>query len=259
MAKKQKRMSKQELREAGAVEEVLSGWWIHLERHWKMLVAGCFGLLIAGGATSFYDQQVTSQGGEVSDAMETALYPLNAPVGDPDPSAPDYAKAFERFADADAARAASVERIQTFLGTHGDAKVAPAARALHASLMADNAAAITDLESASATEGAFQTTALMNLGRRQSAAGDAAKAAATYQKVADSSTGAIKALALMALGDLQNPLVSAPGDAAKAREHYQQAKDALGPKPAVSADDVFASFSEPYLYSELDNKLALLD
>ena len=63
----------------------------------------------------------------------------------------------------------------------------------------------------------------------------------------------------MAMGDLVNPLVAKPGDAAKAREHYEAAKKALGPKPAVSADDVFASFSEPYLYSELDNKLALLD
>ena len=63
----------------------------------------------------------------------------------------------------------------------------------------------------------------------------------------------------MSLGDLVNPLVSAKGDAAKARGHYEEAKKALGPKPPVAADDVFASFSEPYLYSELDNKLALLD
>lgn len=252
-------MSKQELREADAVEEVLTGWWIHLERYWKMLVAGCIGLLIAGGASSLYNTQAVTQDSAVSDAMETALYPLSAPIGDADPSAPEYAKAFERFADTDAARAAGTERIGTFLGAHSDAKVAPAVRALQGSLMADDTAAIAELESAAGTEGAFQATAMMNLGRRQSAAGQGDKAAATYQKLAESSTGAIRALALMAMGDLQNPLVNAPGDATKAREHYTKAKEALGPKPAVSADDVFASFSEPYLYSELDNKLALLD
>jgi hypothetical protein len=259
VAKKQKRMTRQELREPDAVGQVLSGWWVQLERYWKMMVAGCFGLLIAGAATSLYNGQAVSQDSEVADAMEAALYPLNAPVGDADPTAPDYAKAFERFDDTSSARAAGIERIGLFLEAHGDSEVAPAARILRASLMTDDGAAITELEGAASGEGALQATTLMNLARQQSAAGQGDKAAMNYQKLADSSTGAIRALALMAMGDLQNPLVNAAGDAGKAREHYQKAKEALGPKPSVGADDVFASFSEPYLYSELDNKLALLD
>ena len=250
-------MSKQELREPDAVEQALAGWWVHLERYWKILVAGSFGLLIAGGATTLYNEQVHNQGSEVSDAMEAALYPLNAPVGEPDPSAPDYAKAFERFQDSDAAKNAGVERIQNFLSAHPDAKSAPAVRLLQAALVSEGA--IGELETGAQQADAFQATTLMNLGRRQSAEGKTSEAAATYQKLADSSKGAIRALAFMALGDMQNPLVNASGDSAKAREHYTKAKEALGPKPAVDADDVFASFSEPYLYSELDNKLALLD
>lgn len=136
--------------------------------------------------------------------------------------------------------------------------MAGSARILHASIGGGEGAAGV-LEAAAAESGPFQVTALMALGGQQAASGDVSKASATYQRVADSTNGATKALALMALGDLVNPLVVSPGDAGKAREHYAKAKEALGAKPAVSADDVFASFSEPYLYSELDNKLALLD
>ena len=259
MAKKQKRMTRKELREPDAVQQALSGWWVHLERYWKMLVAGTFGLLIAGGATSLYNEQVSSNEGKVADAIEAALYPLNAPLGDPDPSAPEYAKAFERFQDADAAKAAGVDRLQVFLSENSDAALTPSVKVLRAALVSDSAAALPDLEAGAAADGALQATSLMNLGRVQIAAGKRGEAQATYAKLAENSAGAIKALALMTLGDLHNPLVNDKGDAAKAREHYTKAKEALGPKPAADADDVFASFSEPYLYSELDNKLALLD
>ncbi len=259
MAKKQKRMTRKELREPDAVEQVLSGWWVHLERYWKVVIAGTFGLLIAGGATSVYNSQVVSQEGEVADAMAAALYPLNAPLGDPDPSAPEYAKDFERFQDAEAAKAAGVERIQTFLTENADAALVPSIRVLKAAISSDPNAALTELEAGVAEGHTMRATSLMNLGRVQIAAGKRDEAAATYAKIAESSNGAIKALALMTLGDLQNPLVNDKGDAAKAREHYTKAKEALGPKPQADADDVFASFSEPYLYSELDNKLALLD
>ena len=99
----------------------------------------------------------------------------------------------------------------------------------------------------------------MALARRQAAAGDAATAAQTYQRLVDASHGATRAFAFMAMGDLVNPLITSPGDTAQARDYYTKAKKALGPKVKAADDDVFASFSEPYLYSELDNKLALLD
>lgn len=261
MAKKQKRMSRQELKQPDKVEQVLSGWWGRLEQYWKILAAGCVGILIAGAATSAYKEQANSQQADVANALEVALYPLTAPTGEQDPSAPDYAKVFERFADPAAARGAGVERMAAFLSTHGESDMAAGTRILHASLLAEDAAAITTLDAAvnDPSQAHFHATALMALGRRHAAAGDETKAVATYQRLADSSQGATRALAHMAMGDLSNPLVKAPGDAAKAREHYTKAQEALGTRPPVSPDDVFASFSEPYLYSELDNKLALLD
>jgi len=258
VAKKQKRMTRQELREPDKVEQVLSGWWVHLEEYWKMLVAGCVGLLIAGGASSLYTDQASSVNAEVADAFDAAVYPITAPTGEEPADAPDYAKVFERFADPAAARAAGVERIQTFLAAHDDSEAAGALRVLHASMSADGAAAL-DGAANNPEIADLHATALMALGRQQAAGGDAAKAAETYQRLADSSEGATRALAWMAMGDLVNPLVATPGDAAKAREHYTKAKESLGAKPPVAPDDVFASFSEPYLYSELDNKLALLD
>jgi len=261
VAKKQKRMTRQELKQPDKVEVVLSGWWVRLEQYWKILAAGCVGILIAGAATSMFKDQSNARQAGVDDAFEAALYPLTAPTGDEDPSAPDYAKVFERFADPTAARAAGVDRIQAFLSAHPESDTAGATRILHASIQADDAAAIAALDSAAndPSQSRLQATALMALGRRHAAAGDAARAVETYQRLADSTKGATRALALMAMGDLSNPLVSAPGDAAKARDHYTKAREALGARPPIAADDVFASFSEPYLYSELDNKLALLD
>jgi len=261
VAKKQKRMTRQELREPDKVEQVLSKWWVRLEQYWKMLVAGCLGILVAGAATSVYKEQAKASSAEVANAVAEAVYPLTAPVGEADPNAPDYAKAFERFPDAAAARAAGDGRLSAFLSAHGQADIAGAVGILQASISDDPTAAMGTLEAAAndPKQTPFQPTALMALGRRQAAAGDVAKATQTYQALAEKTSGATRALALMAIGDLSNPLVTSPGDAAKARESYMKAREALGPKPAVSVDDVFASFSEPYLYSELDNKLALLD
>ncbi len=144
---------------------------------------------------------------------------------------------------------------------HGDAQVAGAARVLKASLDAGDAGSTDVLKAATddADLAPFSATALMALGRRLVAAGQADKAAEAYQRVADMSQGAARAMALAAMGDLVNPLVAAPGDPTKARELYTAAKAALGPKPPSAPGDVFAALQQPYLYSELDNKLALLD
>ena len=56
--------------------------------------------------------------------------------------------------------------------------------------------------------------------------------------------------------DLSNPLINAPGNPAEARQRYEEAKSVLGPAPAD--DNPLLATTAPYLYAELDEKLALL-
>ena len=66
-------------------------------------------------------------------------------------------------------------------------------------------------------------------------------------------------MAWMAVGDLQNPLaLTSGGDSGLARKAYEQATQALGPRAAAAPGDLYASLSAPYLYAELDARLALL-
>ena len=62
----------------------------------------------------------------------------------------------------------------------------------------------------------------------------------------------------MAMGDMQNPLSAADGDLTKARAAYEEASKALGVRPETPPGDIYAALSEPYLYAEIENRLALL-
>lgn len=264
MAKKQKRMSREELRKPDALQEALAPWWDKLEQHWKMLVVGCLAILLAGVASSAYKRASATSAADGADAFTAAVAPVTAPTGEDDSTTPESAlpiKPVERYADEAAARAEARTRLDAYIAEEESGAHVDAARLLRAGLEVEDAGArLTALQALSGNEdlAALQPSIQMGIADALLATGDRGAATAKYQEVADATTGMAKALALMAKGDASNPLAGG-SDAAAAKTAYAAAKAALGPRPTVDAGDVFAAFGEPYIYAELDNKLALLD
>ena len=52
MAKKSKRMTREELRQPDEVQMALKGMWDWIEAHWRTLAAGGVALLVAGAVTA---------------------------------------------------------------------------------------------------------------------------------------------------------------------------------------------------------------
>ena len=261
MAKKQKRMSRKELRQPDQVQVALSGWWDRLEQHWRLLVAGGLALLVAGIGSSVYKRSAVADAQSRAEMLRSALDPLTAPLGEIEADAPDYVKSIERFDDRAAARAAALERLNT-VSADANESVTGIKTLLTGVLTpaddANGAAALKDA-AADAALAPLHTGIQFALAQRQAGAGDLDAAMETYKALASQSTGMTKAMALMAQGDLKNPLVVDGGDGAQAKTLYESAQAALGPRPKTDPNDIFATLSEPYIYGALERKLALLD
>ncbi|MEZ4266257.1 MAG: tetratricopeptide repeat protein [Myxococcota bacterium] len=262
MAKQPKRMSRKELKRPDEVEVALKGMWGFIERHWRVMVGVAVALLVIGAATSIFGRMQKSDKETQAAALQKALVPLASPIGEEAPAAQKIAGQ-EVFPTADAARKASSERLAAFISEHPDAVKSSGIALLQASLGADGATAdpaalqkwIADNEKSS-----LASVARFQLGQSQERAGQKAEALASYRAVADASQGIVKAMALMAIGDLHNPMAGGSGDPSAAREAYTAARDALGPRPKADPDDILAlSLGQPYIFAELQTKLALLE
>jgi hypothetical protein len=254
-------MSRKELRQPDQVQVALAGWWDRLEQHWRLLAAGALALLVAGVGSSVYKRSAAADLQSRAEVLRNAMEPLTAPTGEMEADAPDYVKSIERFDDRAAARSAALERLNA-VNTDGDASVQPIANLLRGVLTpTDDANGSTALADASSSDALapLHTSIQFALAQRQAGSGDTAAAAKTYEALAAQSTGVTKAMALMAQGDLHNPLVVEGGDGAKAKSLYEGAQEALGPRPPIDPSDIFATLSEPYIYGALERKLALLN
>jgi hypothetical protein len=263
VAKKLKRMTKEELRQPDEVQIKLQGLWNWIEAYWRYMVYGAGGLMVAGGIGSVMAGQAQGVAHAEADALAAAVAPLSAPIGDAPPGGnvdPDE----KRYETRAAALEATQKALVAFAQAHPDALSKSALSALAPAVEAqagDAKAAAVELATwVSANPGsALQASALHALAEARAGSGDTSGALEAYRQLAGQSNGAIKALAFMAMGDLQNPLSAKGGDATKARTAYQEASKALGPRPQTAPGDIYAALSEPYLFAEIENRLALLE
>lgn len=265
MAKKPKRMTRKELREPDEVQVALKGLWDWLERHWRLLAGAGLAVLAVGAATTVMGSMAEDASFEQADALRDALAPLTAPVGDPPPGAAAQADGnVTRYPDRAAAVSTAIERLDGYVASQPDAPGVNVAKILPSTLRAtgsDPAAAAQEIAAWLAANPGhlLEQSAMHALAEAHARAGSRSEALAAYQDLANRSSGLIRAIALMAVGDLQNPLAHPDGDHAKALTAYKEAQAALGPRPPRDAADIFAALSEPYIYAEMDSRLALLE
>lgn len=258
MAKRPKRMSKKELQQPDEVQVALKGLWDGLEKYWRYLVAGAAALVVLGGIGTLVASLQESSRQETADELSKALAPLASPIGEPPADPAALPAGTETFESIEAARKAASERLAAFLAEHEGGDVAKAATFLRSAL---DPAGVAALEGFLAEEPdhVLAPAGWMAIAEAKAKAGERDAALATYRKVADAATGTLKAMALLAAGDLQNPLAVEGGNAAEAKKAYEEAKAALLPRPEASPGDLLgAAFGEPYAYAEIGKRLALL-
>jgi predicted negative regulator of RcsB-dependent stress response len=263
VAKKQKRMSLKELKSPDEIDVKLQEFWQRLMRHRKVLLAGCAAILVLGAGTSLFSSMSEEASDAQAQALTTALAPLTAPVGaDAEANIPENSRVdVETYADNAAAVAEAAKRLDAYSQEFNDSEVGDLYRAMVALAAGDGAKATSGLETwlAAHPDTSLKMPLTDALARAKAVDGDVDGASAAYQTIADSSNGMAKALALMAIGDLNNPLAVANGDVAKARTSYEQALALMGGGSEADSDDPLAAYSKSYLEADLTAKLALLD
>ncbi len=265
MAKIKKRMSKKELQAPDQVEVALNKTWDNLVTYRKWIIGGIAVFVVGGVSWAILHNMRASAKAEAALAVRDAMAPLTAFVDAPaegaDAPEPKPIRGLQVFPSEAAATTEAAKRLDAFLAAHPDMDAAQVVSLTRAEVwlrQGDAARAAKDLQAwlAQHAESPLVPAALQALAQAQLAAGKRDEARKTLTDLAAKTTGPAKALALTTLGDLDNPLVAPGGDAAKARASYEEAQKALGPKP--QGDNPFVAMSAPYLYQELDNKLALL-
>ena len=255
-------MSKQELRAPDEVQVKLQGLWTWIENYWRHLAVSAGVLMVGGAVATVMDNSSQADVYSDADALSEALAPLSAPIGDA-PAGVEADPDEKRYETRVEALAAANTAIDAYVAARPNSKAHGALSALAPAV----AAQAGDPKGAAEKLGAWvtanpnsslQASALHALAEARAASGDTAGALEAYRTLALQSEGFMKALAFMAMGDLQNPLSSKDGDATKARTSYEEASKALGPRPKTPPGDIYAALTEPYLYAEIENRLALL-
>ncbi|MEC9072306.1 MAG: hypothetical protein VX938_08015 [Myxococcota bacterium] len=260
MAKKQKRMTLEELRRPDDIQVALKGLWDWIENNWRLMVGVGVVMVVGGGASTVMGDMAREDSHKIADQVTQAMKPLTAPVGDAPAAAPATDVDEERFQDRAAALTEAQTRLATFATDNPGHEGAAALELLSISLSQGDDTGDKLRQWLGANDSSnLGETALHALAEAQHRAGDVAAAIATYTQLAERSRGGLKAMAWMAIGDLQNPMaLPKGGDSAMARKAYEQATKALGPRAVAAPGDLYASLSAPYLYAELDARLALL-
>ena len=271
MAKKKRRMSKEELRAPDAFEKQAEAAWKKIEPHRAKIGVALGVVLVAGIGWSIYSGIQAGEMEERSGELATALHPLTAAIWDPEvdgkeqpdgttPTKPP-GETFKTEADA---HKAAVERIGKYLSEHSNAPGVNAAKLGAAGLkIGDDAkAGAADLEGWISANSDNRTTSLVQLlaGRAQSAAGNTEAARGHFEAVVKSQETWLKATALAALGDLDHPMMApkgSKGDAAASRKNYEEAVKYLGAEPPSSSPFPFPSASGAFK-REIESKLSTL-
>lgn len=261
MAKrKKKRMSKEELRRPDEVEVRLKRIWDSLNKYKKPLIASLVILIVGTVGWSIYKRSAASAKDSRAEALHAAFEPLAAFYGEDVKQLPENTP-LKTFETRKAALEAADKGVDAFLAEHKDESGAVSFIDAMIQLPlgdADKAVEALSAWTSSHADSPLYPAAMMRLAEAQAQAGKKDEAVASYRKVADLSGGFVKVQALVAIGDLLSP-VTGGSDAAKAKAAYEEAKAVLGPTPPKNPADPFASLNTPYLYSELDTKLAALN
>ena len=253
--RKQKRMSKEELRAPDQIELVLNKVWQGVTKYKKLIIASLI-LFIGGGVAYALHQKSQQEELDVTAAGLRGVFdPLVSPVVSNDADVDDLKKRLGTnvYTDRKTQLEASSKGADDFLAQHPNSKAVAAVKLVQASVKAplgqpkEGAEALGTWLSENAGS-TLELVALFQLGDAQLASGQLAEAKETYQKINTSSPdiSLARALALTRLGDLQNPMMRPDGDVAAALKQYEAAKEIAG-----------ADGANP-LSRELDLKLAFL-
>jgi len=263
VAKKKKRMSKEELRAPDAFEKKAEEVWKKIEPHKGKIGALLFLLIAAGIGWTVYSKMTAGAAEEKAGSLASAMHPMTAAIWDPEvdgkerpdgttPTKPSG----ETFKTEDDARKAALERMSTYLSENANAEGANAIALGVAGLKVkdDPKAAAADLDAWIGKNGDNKAAPLVRLvaARAHAAAGDKEAARGHFDAVAKNTDSWLKAAALTGLGDLDNPLMAKKGaksDAAAAKKNYEEAVKFVGDGENIAAAG---------LKRELDTKIAAL-
>lgn len=247
MAKKLKRMSKQELRAPDKIEVTLKRGWKWVESNKKLVVALiviAVGAVIGGMVT---DKMAQSANDSDAAAVRKATQPLLMPIIEDETDATELAKTSKLpvFTDEAAKNKAGLASITAFLKDHAGLQAAATFQFAQASLQIATGA--TDAGTKGLTEwvskhpkSPIAGVALAQLADAQLAKGEEDAARKTASQLVDRSQGTGKVLALVRLGDLSNPLIVKKGDVAAARKHYEAAQALIKDKKEHPLSDALA-------------------
>jgi len=231
--RKQKRMSKEELRTPDQVEAFLNKLWERVTKHKKIIIALIVVFVGGGVAYSLYERAESEKLEDTATALRGVFDPLVSPIVVDEETGAQIKETLgtnaytERKLQLEAAQKGADE----FLSNNADAKAAPAVKFVKATSYAAMGDAKKGSEEISAwleaNKGSvLEFSALMQLGDAQVASGQASEARSTYQKVVDATPeGSLaRAMAHTRLGDLSNPLMAEKGDSAEAVKAYEAAQ-----------------------------------
>jgi predicted negative regulator of RcsB-dependent stress response len=253
LAKKQKRMSKEELRKPDKIEESLKKGYAWLEKNSKLVIT--LMLLVVGGVTAKFvlDGQVDASNDEVAEKVRDAVNPLLMPVvEDTDRAiALKLAHKLPVYATREEQLKAAHKSISAVLKNESGSALAGLLTYSRASLdvaLGKSKEGSKVMANYLATNGnsALSPLVALQTADAQLQSGDFDGARKSLGQAVKASSGTQKAMALLRLGDLSNPLVVKKGDAGVARTFYEQ------------ATKIIADRKEHPLSNELAMRLAVL-
>ena len=232
--RKQKRMSKEELRTPDQVEAFLNKLWERVTKH-KTIIFIFLGLFLAGGiAYSLYEQAEDEKQEATATALRGVFDPLVSPVV-ADQEAVVQAKetlGTNAYTDRKLQLEAAQKGADEYLNSNADSKAASSIKFVKASTysaMGDAKKGSEELAAwIEANKGSvLEFAAMIQLGDAQVASGQPSEAKATFQKIVDDSPeGSLaRALAHTRLGDLSNPLMTDKGSSEAAVKSYEAAQE----------------------------------
>jgi predicted negative regulator of RcsB-dependent stress response len=232
--RKQKRMSKEELRTPDQVEIFLNNLWERVTKHKKAIIVAIVIFVGGGIAYALYKQST----GEAEEATAVALRGVFDPLVSPVVGDQETAVLVKEnlgtnaYTDRKTQIAAALKGAEEFLSQNTESKAVAAVKFVQASSYAasgDAKKGATELSTwLSENSGSvLEFTAMMQLGDAQLASGQVKEARETYTKVVSASPdlSLARAIALTRLGDLDNPLMTKTGNGSEAVKSYEAAHE----------------------------------
>jgi len=262
VAKRKRRMSKEELQAPDQVEVALARVWDVLNRYKLLIIGGIAALILLGVVIWIVNATSKASSEERSLALKEGSAALWGHVGElPDFIAVQPGPRPPVFGDHRARLTAAQAGLEKYLEAYGSDRSVEAVDIARANVKlglgdADGALALIDAWRAQRPRSPLLPTALEVRARALIAKGDRAAAAEALTEAAAASSGTLKAELLRRLGDLENPLMGAGGDPKKARAAYEEALAAVGGELPGEPAEFFAP--TPGLAGELELRLKLL-